>query len=85
MKCCTLILAIPALTVALAMAAAAGDNRTALDDPSFFPIAVWLQDPSRAPAYKEIGINVYVGLWKGQEARHACRVRSERRRAAAQG
>ncbi len=31
----------------------------------FFPIGVWLQNPSRAEAYKAIGINVYVGLWKG--------------------
>ena len=34
-------------------------------DPSFFPIGVWLQAPERAPAYKAIGINTYVGLWKG--------------------
>jgi hypothetical protein len=37
-------------------------------DPDFFPIAVWLQSPSRAPAYKAIGINLYVGLWKGPTA-----------------
>jgi hypothetical protein len=34
-------------------------------DPRFFPIAVWLQAPSRAKAYAAAGINVYVGLWKG--------------------
>jgi hypothetical protein len=36
-------------------------------DPSedFFPIAVWLQAPKNAPAYKALGINLYVGLWKG--------------------
>lgn len=34
-------------------------------DPDFFPIAVWLQDPSNAEAYKTGGINVYVGIWKG--------------------
>ncbi len=34
-------------------------------DPSFFPIAVWLQDPADAAKYKEIGVNVYVGLWQG--------------------
>ena len=33
--------------------------------PEVFSIAVWLQDPVRAPKYKEIGINVYVGLWQG--------------------
>ncbi len=34
-------------------------------DPSFFPIAVWLQDPSMAQKYADIGINIYVGLWQG--------------------
>jgi hypothetical protein len=37
-------------------------------DPSHFPIAVWLQSPARAAAYKEIGINLMVGLWKGPTA-----------------
>jgi hypothetical protein len=36
-----------------------------LADPSVFPVAVWLQNPARAPDYKAIGINLYVGLWKG--------------------
>ena len=35
------------------------------DDPAYFPIAVWLQDPSDAPAYKLGGINLYIGLWQG--------------------
>jgi hypothetical protein len=34
-------------------------------DPSFFPIAVWLQSPSNATAYAEIGVNLFVGLWEG--------------------
>lgn len=34
-------------------------------DPGFFPIAVWLQNPSQAPKYREAGINLYVGLWRG--------------------
>ena len=34
-------------------------------DPGFFPIGVWLQPPSRAQAYRDAGINLYVGLWKG--------------------
>jgi hypothetical protein len=34
-------------------------------DPNFFPIAVWLQNPSRAEEYKRAGINTYVGLWRG--------------------
>lgn len=36
-----------------------------LDDPNFFPIAVWVQSPANALAYKAAGINVYVGLWNG--------------------
>jgi hypothetical protein len=34
-------------------------------DPSFFPIAVWLQDPKNAARFQAAGINLYVGLWKG--------------------
>ncbi len=34
-------------------------------DDSYFPIAVWLQSPRNAEAYKAIGINLYVGLWRG--------------------
>lgn len=30
-----------------------------------FPIAVWLQSPSNADRFKKLGINTYVGLWKG--------------------
>lgn len=32
-------------------------------DTSYFPIGVWLQSPSNASAYKENGINIFVGLW----------------------
>ena len=31
-------------------------------DANYFPIAVWLQSASNAPAYRAIGINTYVGL-----------------------
>jgi hypothetical protein len=34
----------------------------------FFPIAVWLQDPRNAPKYQALGVNLYVGLWKGPTA-----------------
>jgi hypothetical protein len=34
-------------------------------DPKVFPIAVWLQDPNNATAYRNIGINSFVGLWQG--------------------
>jgi hypothetical protein len=30
-----------------------------------FPLAVWLQDPKNAGRYKDLGINLYVGLWRG--------------------
>ena len=33
--------------------------------PDFFPVAVWLQSPSNAAAYKATGINLYIGLWNG--------------------
>jgi hypothetical protein len=34
-------------------------------DPAFFPIAVWLQSPSNARAYADIGINTFIGLYQG--------------------
>ena len=34
-------------------------------DASYFPIAVWCQDPENAARYKKAGINVYLGLWAG--------------------
>ncbi len=34
----------------------------------YFPIAVWLQNPRNAARYKEAGINLYVGLWRGPTA-----------------
>lgn len=34
-------------------------------DPEFFPLAVWLQDPSNADAYQDVGINTFIGLWEG--------------------
>ncbi len=32
---------------------------------NFFPICVWLQNPSKASSYKAAGFNTYIGLWKG--------------------
>ncbi len=40
-------------------------NRGPSKEASFFPLAVWLQDPANAEKYKAAGINLYVGLWKG--------------------
>lgn len=34
-------------------------------DENFFPLAVWLQSPGNASAFKALGINTYVGLWAG--------------------
>lgn len=34
-------------------------------DPNWFPLAVWLQDPANAAKYRELGVNLYVGLWDG--------------------
>jgi hypothetical protein len=34
-------------------------------NPDYFPVAVWLQSPSNAAAYKATGINLYIGLWDG--------------------
>ncbi len=34
-------------------------------DAGFFPIAVWLQNPSKAQKYKQAGFNTYVALWRG--------------------
>ena len=34
-------------------------------DPDFFPISVWLQNPATATQYQAIGINQFIGLWKG--------------------
>lgn len=36
-----------------------------LNDPETFPIAVWLQAPGNAERYRSIGINTYVGIWRG--------------------
>jgi len=34
-------------------------------DPSFFPIAVWLQSPPNAMRYANVGIKVFIGLFDG--------------------
>jgi hypothetical protein len=38
---------------------------TIVKDPDFFPIAVWVQSPSNAAAYKANGINMFIGMWGG--------------------
>ena len=34
-------------------------------DPTFFPIAVWLQSPANASRYRAAGMNTYIALWHG--------------------
>ncbi|HJZ86561.1 MAG TPA: hypothetical protein VKN99_15375 [Polyangia bacterium] len=34
-------------------------------DASFFPITVWLQTPSNALRYQQVGVNFFTGLWQG--------------------
>jgi hypothetical protein len=34
-------------------------------DPTFFPLGVWLQAPHNAKRYREVGVNLYVGLYGG--------------------
>lgn len=52
----------PAAAEAVAAAVWTNGPSTA---PDFFPIAVWLQDPTNAARYKAAGINLYLGLRHG--------------------
>jgi hypothetical protein len=47
-------------------------------DASFFPIAVWLQDPRNAAKYQALGVNLYVGLWKGPTAEQIAELKRHR-------
>lgn len=50
----------------IAVADTPGSRRPSpLDDPAFFTLAVWLQNPANAWRYRAAGINTYVGLWDG--------------------
>jgi hypothetical protein len=62
MRCFNVFVALLALcSLGRAQAPASGP----LADPNFFPLAVWLQNPSNAPRYQAAGINTFVGLWRG--------------------
>jgi len=62
------------ILLAAAMAAGADEAKPAASNPyaqwkngppkdaSYFPIAVWLQEPKDAPRYQKAGVNLYVGL-----------------------
>ncbi len=52
------------LCAGIIQADAADKFRQPLAD-GVFPIAVWLQQPEHAQKYRGLGINLYVGLWKG--------------------
>ena len=54
--------------VATSMAAAAERPLTPQGfptDDTFFPLAVWVQNPRNAERYRELGINVFVALYRG--------------------
>ncbi len=65
------VLIILTVLFSLCADAASGDNLYAKrqrgpdDSDSFFPIAVWLQNPRNALRYKAAGFNTYIGLWNG--------------------
>jgi hypothetical protein len=42
----------------------------------FFPLAVWLQSPAKAQAYRAAGINTYVALWRGPTAEQLATLRA---------
>ncbi len=46
-------------------ARSAGWSRGLPADPAFFPVGVWLQQPANAQAFRDVGINLFVGLWQG--------------------
>ena len=60
-----LILVNAATQPALSQETSNKEPTSPLNDPTFFPIAVWLQNPAKAAEYKAAGINLYVGLWRG--------------------
>ncbi len=35
---------------------------------SYVPIGVWMQNPENAERYREVGINLFIGLWEGPTA-----------------
>jgi Zn ribbon nucleic-acid-binding protein len=60
-----LVVVVVVLVTSAVNAGAQPAKKDWLRDPNVFPLAVWLQAPSNAAKYKAIGINCYVGLWKG--------------------
>lgn len=58
------ILLLTALLLSASFPTAAQQNNTV-----YFPIAVWLQQTAHAKTYRDMGVNTYVGLWNGLDAR----------------
>lgn len=56
-------------------AGAGWKQRAPWNDASFFPIAVWLQEPSNAAKFKQAGFNLYIGLWKGPTEEQLARLK----------
>ncbi|MFM7131492.1 MAG: beta-galactosidase [bacterium] len=62
----TLLLLVSSISTGQVAAPANQGNTRGIDrQADFFPVAVWLQDPRNAHKYADIGINLYVGLWRG--------------------
>jgi hypothetical protein len=68
MRNATMVLLVLAMLAGPASADEPSFSRGLPTSPDFFPVAVWLQSPSNAQKYKDVGINVYVGLYRGPTA-----------------
>src|SRR5688500_17836099 len=53
-----------------AIARAAAPPADVWKDPTFFPLAVWVQQPRLADRYKAIGVNTYVAIHRGPTQDH---------------
>lgn len=53
------------------------DPSKLLTNPDDFPIVVWVQNPSRAAEYRNIGINGYMGLWQGPKSDQLAKLKKE--------
>ncbi len=40
-------------------------SRQLKTDEGYFPIGVWMQTPSKAARFRQMGVNLYVNLWQG--------------------
>ncbi|USG61294.1 hypothetical protein NBZ79_19230 [Sneathiella marina] len=49
--------------------------KSIFEQDDFFPLAVVLQDPENVERYQKLGINLYVGLWKGPTEQQLARLK----------